>query len=404
MYRSVPEQVTDTLRVLLVHNFYRQGGGEDRVFETEASILREHGHDVVTHTRRNPPQNSAAVLRLAGQAFWNQTAYRELQSLIRQTKPDIVHLHNTFPLLSPAPAYAARDEGVPVVQTLHNYRLLCPNGLLFREGQPCHKCMAATLPWPAVVHACYRDSYAASAVAAAALATHRAHSARAPAVDRFIAPTEFARQQFIVGGLAAHRVCVKSHVVHPDPGPGPGGGGFAIFVGRLSSEKGIETLLVAARRLAGRLPLVIVGGGPLEADVRHAAAEIPEISWLGPKDRGEVQALVGRATCLIAPSLWYETFCLVVAEAFARGTPVVVSKLGALAELVDHGRTGLHFQPGDPDDLAEQLEWIASNPTAAARMRENARSEYETHYSVSANYPVLRRIYAEAMTAGKRPT
>jgi glycosyltransferase involved in cell wall biosynthesis len=392
----------NSIRVVLVHNFYRQPGGEDRVFATEAQVLRERGHQVFTYSRRNPKEGGAAVLRLCGQAFWNQSAYLDLRSLIRNVRPDVVHLHNTFPLISPAACYAARREGIAVVQTLHNYRLLCPNGLFFRDGRPCEDCIDRPVPWPAVLHACYRNSYAASIVAGGTLAAHRALGTWATHVDRYIALTEFARQKFIAGGLAADRIVLKPNMVHPDPGLGSGDGRFALFVGRLSHEKGVETLLAAWRRVANLLPLTIVGDGPLQADVRCAVSENPAISWLGQRSPEEVQALLGRATCLVVPSLWYETFGLVVAEAFARGTPVVASKRGALAELVEHGRTGLHFVPGNPDDLARQVEWISGNPASMNAMRESARSEYERLYSVGSNYPALCQIYQDAIDAANR--
>jgi glycosyltransferase involved in cell wall biosynthesis len=248
-----------------------------------------------------------------------------------------------------------------------------------------------------VRHACYRNSYAATLIAAGTLATHRVIGTWERKIGRHIALTEFARQRFVAGGLSADRIVVKPHLVYPDAGPGPGDGQFALFVGRLSHEKGIQTLLGAGRRIVEHLSLTIVGDGPLQADVRQAVSENPKVSWLGQRSAEEVQELMGRATCLIVPSIWYETFGLVVAEAFARGTPVIVAKIGALAELVEHGRTGLHFTPGDSDDLVRQVTWISNNPSSVARMREAARSEYERRYSVQSNYPLLCRIYNDAI-------
>jgi len=389
------------MRILLVHNAYRHSGGEDRVVETEAQMLRERGHEVLTYIRQNP-DHGVAVLRLAGQAFWNQTAYLELRRLIHDTKPHIVHLHNTFPLISPAALYAARRECVPTVQTLHNYRLLCPNGLFLRDEKPCEDCMNKSAPWPAILHACYRNSYAASAVAAGTLAMHRARATWRTQVDWYIALTEFSRQKFIVGGLPAERISVKPHVVHPDPRIGSGDGGFALFVGRLSHEKGIETLLAAWRRLAGRMQLVIVGDGPLGESVRRAAAATRAISWVGKRSFQDVQELLGRATFVIVPSICYETFGLVVAEAYAKGTPVLAAKLGALEELVEDGRTGFLFTPGDCDDLARQVELILECPAALKPMRKAARSKYERFYRADSNYTMLLRVYTDAITAADR--
>ena len=366
------------------------------MFATEARVLEERGHQVFTYARQNP-QGGAAVLRLVGQAFWNQGAYADLRRLISHARPDVVHLHNTFPLISPAACYAARREGVPVVQTLHNYRLLCANGLFFRRGRPCEDCLHKSVPWPAVIHACYRGSYAASLAAGGTVAVHWAAGTWTTQIDRYIALTEFARQKFIAGGVAADRVAVKPNFVYPDPGPGTGDGRYALFVGRLSHEKGIQTLLAASRRLSGRMLLTIVGDGPLGPVVRRAISENRNIKWLGQRSPAQVHELLGRATCVIVPSIWYETFGLVVAEAFARGTPVVAARLGALAELVEHERTGLQFTPGDSDDLTRQVEWICEHPTEVAVMRRAARAEYERRYSVESNYPTLCRIYAEAI-------
>jgi glycosyltransferase involved in cell wall biosynthesis len=384
-------------RVLLVHNSYRQPGGEDRVFETEAQLLRDRGHKVITYARKTPPDGEASKWRLAGQAFWNAQAHDDLRHLIREHRPDVVHLHNTFPLISPAACYAAQREGVATVQTLHNYRLLCPNGLFFRDGRPCEDCLEKRVPWPAVVHACYRGSRAGSLVAGASLAVHRAAGTWARKVDRFIALTEFARQKFIAGGLAADAITVKPNVVHPDPGPGPGDGGYGLFVGRLSEEKGLHTLLEAWTKLDGGMPLTIVGDGPLAPVVQQAAARNPDVRWLGHRPAEQVRELVGRATCVIVPSIWYETFGLVVIEAFARGTPVIASKLGALTELVKHGRTGLHFTPGDADDLGRQVAWMSAHDDQVGSMRREARGEFDARYAADTNYRMLCRIYHEAI-------
>jgi glycosyltransferase involved in cell wall biosynthesis len=388
--------VPDPVRALLVHNSYREPGGEDRVFATEAQVLRERGHEVFTYARQNA-HDGAAVLRLGYQAFWNQTTYNDVRSLIRRVRPDVVHLHNTFPLISPAACYAACDEHVATVHTLHNYRLICPNGLLFRDGRPCEDCLDRSVAWPAVRHACYRDSYAASFVTAASLATHRFLGTWDKQISRHIALTEFARQKFVAAGWSADRIVVKPNLVHPDVGPGSGDGRFALYVGRLSHEKGIKTLLSAANRITDHLPLMIVGDGPLRAEVCRAVSENRRIEWLGQRPAEEVQDLLGRATCAIVPSIWYETFCLVVAEAFARGTPVVAARIGALAELIEHRRTGLHFIAGDPDDLVRQVDWLLNNPDSIPHMREAARSQYEQRYSIESNYALLCRIYGDAI-------
>jgi glycosyltransferase involved in cell wall biosynthesis len=284
------------------------------------------------------------------------------------------------------------------VQTLHNYRLFCPNGLFFRDGRPCEDCLHKRVPWPAVLHACYRGSRVASLAAGGTFAVHHALGTWTREVDRYVALTSFAQGKFVEGGLAPDKVMVKPNVVHPDHGPGTGEGGYALFVGRLSLEKGIQTVISAwGSNLP--LPLVVAGDGPLADVVQRGAAKNRIVTWVGHRSPDEVQALLARATCVIVPSICYETFGLVVAEAFGRGTPVIAARHGALGELVEHGRTGLQFIPGDVADLRRQVAWIAEHPQEVSRMRIAARSEYEARYSVDSNYPVLCRIYSEAIAS-----
>ena len=240
-------------------------------------------------------------------------------------------------MISPAAYYAARAENVRVVQTLHNFRILCPNAIFFREGRPCEDCLGRSIPWPGVVHKCYRGSRTASAASAAMLIAHRTLGTWQKAVDVFIALTQFSRKKFIQGRLPAEKIAVKANFVYPDPGIGAGTGEYAVFVGRLSAEKGLDTLLDAWKVLRENVALKIVGDGPLAAIVEEAAANDSRIEWLGRKSAEEVYALIGQAKFLLCPSNCYENFGRVIVEAFVKGTPVVASDLGAMAELVDHG-------------------------------------------------------------------
>jgi glycosyltransferase involved in cell wall biosynthesis len=379
--------------VLLVHEHYQQPGGEDQVFSAEAELLEAYGHRVLRYIDHNDRIKGMRTPTLVGATVWNQRAYHGLRKLMRAERPQVVHLHNTFPLISPAACYAAKAEGVPVIQTLHNYRLFCNNALFFRDGHVCEDCLGKTPPWPGVLHSCYRGSKAASGTVAAMLTAHRALRTWSRKVDGYVALTEFTREKFIQGGLPADKITVKPHFVHPDPGRGEGCGGYALFVGRLSPEKGTATLLSAWRHLEGRLPLKIVGDGPLAQQVVDATRSIRGVEWLGQKSWEEVHELMGGATFLVFPSEWYETFGRVAIEAFAKGTPVIASKIGAIAELVEHGRTGLHFRPGDPEDLATQVDWVLRHPAELARMRQEARTEFETRYTAERNYRILRGIY-----------
>jgi glycosyltransferase involved in cell wall biosynthesis len=290
-----------------------------------------------------------------------------------------------------------------VIQTLHNYRLLCPVALFFRDGRVCEDCMGKAVPWPGVVHGCYRGSRAASGVIATMLTVHRALRTWTEMVDVYVALTEFARDKFIEGGLPAGKIVVKPNFVAPDPGQGPGGGGYALFVGRLAPEKGTGTMLAAWDRLGTRIPLKIVGDGPLRDRVMGAAARQSNVEWLGHMPVADVHELMGKADMLVFPSQWYETFGRVAAEAFAAGTPVIAANIGAVAELVEHGRTGLKFRPGDPGDLVTQVEWALSHPAGLRSMREEVRAEFEAKYTAERNYRTLMEIYEAALERKKVP-
>jgi glycosyltransferase involved in cell wall biosynthesis len=389
-------KVESVRTVLLVHEYYQQPGGEDQVFAAERGLLEAREHRVVRYTDHNDRVKDMGSLTLARATVWNGTVYNELRRLLRAERPQVAHFHNTFPLISPAAYYAARAEGVPVVQTLHNYRLFCTNALFFRDGHPCEDCLGKTVPWPGVLHSCYRGSRAASGMVAAMLSTHRMLRTWTKMVDRYIALTDFAREKLIQGGLPKEKIAIKPHFIDPDPGLGEGHGGYALFVGRLSPEKGSDTLLSAWERLGGKPRLKIVGDGPLAQRTAEAAQRFPGVEWLGRQPLEEVYRLMGGATFLVFPSEVYETFGRVAIEAFARGTPVVASKIGAIAELVEHGHTGLHFRPGDPNDLAAQVKWASRHPEELGHMRKAARAEFEAKYTARRNYELLMEIYRTA--------
>jgi glycosyltransferase involved in cell wall biosynthesis len=385
------------MRITVAHNYYQQQGGEDASFEAEVALLREQGHYVATYTVHNDAIRAMSPLAVAGKTVWNRDSYRSLDTLLKRGSFDVVHFQNTFPLISPSVYYAAKANSVAVVQSLRNYRLMCVNGLFFRGGQVCEDCLGKPVPWPGVTHACYRDSRAASSVVAAMLTFHRLRSSWTKMVDVLVALTEFSKRKFIEAGLPAEKILVKPNFLNPDPGIGEGRGGFALFVGRLSPEKGIGTLLQAWETIGSRLPLKIVGDGPLVTAVKRASERRADaVSWLGRKAPTEVYALMGEAALLVFPSEWYETFGRVAMEAFAKGTPVVAANIGAIAELVRHGETGLHFRPGDVDDLVAQVEWYLSHPNEHARMRRSARAEFEEKYTAEKNYQQLMNIYEVA--------
>ena len=386
------------MRVVLAHNYYQQPGGEDVAFEAEARLLEERGHRVVRFVVRNDEVRHMALHRLAAKTVWNGEVYRQIAHLLELERPDVLHVHNTLPLISPSVYYAARAAGVPIVQTLHNYRLLCPSAILFRDGHVCEDCVGRAVPAPAVLHACYRHSRPASAAVVAMSTIHRMMGTWARRVDLFIALTEFARVRFVAGGIPPSRVVVKPNFT-ADPGIRPSGRGYALFVGRLSEEKGYRLLLDAWRTLADRIQLVIIGDGPGADQVARAAEECAGVCFLGRRPPGEVVSAMAGARFLVFPSVWYETFGLTMIEAYAVGIPVIASRLGAMAELVHHRRTGLHFHPGDPVDLVRQVDWALAHPREWDDMGRNARLEYERCYTPERNYELLMAAYARAAGA-----
>lgn len=382
------------MRVLMLHNFYRSPGGEDTCFFAESELLRARGHEVHTITAHNDETATMSESSLALATVWNRRSYAQVRDVIRRMRPDAMHCHNIFPLLSPAVYYAARREGVAVVQTLHNYRLLCLGATLYRDGHICTSCIGRALPWPGLARRCYHGSMAHSASVASLLATHRMLGTWRRRVDLFLAVSEFARDRHVEGGIDPDRIVVKPNMIHDGPGPGDGAGGYVLMAGRLSEEKGVRTTLGAWRANPANPPLLIVGDGPLrrlEAEMR----DVPNVTFLGGRTRPEVYRLMQQAACVLAPSELYETFGMTILEAFACGTPVIASRIGAYRELVQDGVTGLLFEPGNASDLQAAVERFHHWSGSGSR-RHAARCCFETRFSPERNYELLIRAYEHA--------
>lgn len=388
--------------VMLVHNFYQHRGGEDNVAESELRLLTRAGHRTATFFRHNQEigENSWwAKGKLGVRAVWSADSAREMRSALQREKPDLVHFHNFVPLLSPALYYACKDLNIPVVQTLHNYRLLCPAATLYRDGKVCEECLGKLVPWPAVVHKCYRQDSLASAAVGVMITAHDMLGTWKNMVDRYIALTEFARRKLAENGVPGHKIVVKPNYLDPDPGAKKGAGEYALFVGRLSPEKGIRTLLEGWRRLKTPVPLVILGDGPCQSEVTAACVGSSSIQWLGRMAKEVVIEAMKRARFLVLPSECYENFPLVLVEAFGCALPLVASAHGAVGELVDEGRTGITFDASDPNDLAAKVDWAWSYPRQMERMGCEARAEFETKYTASANYETLLGIYNQVLNS-----
>jgi glycosyltransferase involved in cell wall biosynthesis len=385
------------MRILFVHNRYLIRAGEDAVWESEQRLLIERGHKVITYTHDNREIPRLSSLRIGLRAVWSANDYSAIRESIRQYRPDVVAIHNFFPLISPAVYYAARAEKAPVVQTLHNYRLLCLGSYLYRDGKLCEDCLGKLAPWPGILHGCYRQNRVASSGVAAMLTAHKALNTWRRMVDVYVALTDFERMKFIEGGLPAEKIVVKPNFALLDPGVGKGEGKYALYVGRLSPEKGLDTMIAAWQELGQLIPLKIVGDGALAGRVTEAASKNPGIEYLGEKSRAEVAEMIKGASFLIFPSRWYEGLPMIIIESYASGTPVIASKLGSMNSLIEHGRTGLHFRPGDVVDLINQVKWAVSHPGEIEAMRGYARDEFEANYTADRNYEALMNVYDMAL-------
>ena len=387
------------MRVLLAHNFYRSAApsGEDVVYRAERSLLEAKGVEVIAFERSNDTIDDSTLakrLRLARDTAWSKSTYAALSELIGRTRPDVAHFHNTFPLMSPSGYAACRHHGVPVVQTLHNFRLLCSNALLLRDGRPCEDCVGKSL-WPALLHRCYRGSLSATAAVVWMLFSNRRRGTYQELVDRYVAPTRFAAGRLVGGGLPRGRVTVKPNFIPDPPPPGRGRGHYAVYVGRLTPEKGVRTLL-DAWAIAAPLPLKVVGDGVLRSELEERARQqrLP-VEFLGFRPRDEVLRIVSDAAFVVAPSQCYETFSMAVVEAYACGTPVVASRLGSLDEAVIEGETGLKFEASNPHDLAAKVRTLVANPARLGDMRRRARMVFEENYTAEKNYAALLAIYGQ---------
>ncbi|MCC7260796.1 MAG: glycosyltransferase family 4 protein [Alphaproteobacteria bacterium] len=358
------------MRILLAHRYYREYGGEDVAVDRQMALLESHGHAVTCVT----PRSNISVV----------AAFR----------PDVVHLHNTFPMIAPPVIAAARSLGVPIAMTVHNYRLRCANGLFFRGGTNCEECPEAGNAWPAVRHRCYRGSRVASAAAAGILTLQQVQNLWGQ-IDYFIAPSHFVADKLSAMGIARSRLRVIPHGVPSLMGDEQPRSGI-LYAGRLSEEKGVRVLLHAFARLDASHHLTLAGDGPLAELVAQAARVDARIRWLGRISPWQVQEQMRRAVAVAVPSLCYETFGLAVAEAFAASTPVIGVSQGAIGEMIRNGVTGLHTLSGNAASLAEGIRYALSHEKQMRAMGHNARAHYERHFTPQAQYGALSGLYEEA--------
>ena len=389
------------MKVLLAHDYYRSGApsGEDIVFRNEQALLDSNGVEVIRYECFNDDINVSTLgdrLRVALEGAWSKRTYRHFFELIRRKRPDVAHFHNTFPLISPSAYAACRDNGVPVIQTLHNYRLICASAILQRDGHPCEDCVGTSL-MPALWHRCYRNSLMATGALVWMLYRNRSRGSYQNLVNQYIALTHFAAGRLIAGGLPKERIAVKPNFLPDAPEAGRGDGGYAVYVGRLSEEKGVRNLLAAWKYVSGQT-LKILGDGPLRGELEKQSRQYSlSVEFLGMRTRQEVMDIVGRAELQIIPSESYEGFPMVVLEAYACGTPVVAARIGSLEEIVEDGKTGLLFEARNALDLAEKVKNIRSDRERLGALRQGARACFEKNYTADHNYAILTKLYNDVI-------
>jgi glycosyltransferase involved in cell wall biosynthesis len=387
------------MKILLVHNEYKIKGGEEGVLAQESALLKDHGHTVIIYSESNESINGWKRIKVALQTPYSVDARERIASTIKHIHPDIVHVHNFFPLLTPSIYDACIHAGIPVVQTLHNYRMICPGALLMCNGLICEQCLTSS-PYRSVLKRCYRNSLIGTLMVACMVDLHRRLGTWHKKVDRFVAHTEFSKNKFVEGGLPSEKIEVKPNFVNSPPEPLPKKSTAkkdtdpqSLFIGRISQEKGITTLLRSWQNQD--IPLRIAGDGPLLEQIKQGESGF--VKALGRLSRVEIEEELIHTDFLIMPSECYETFGLVLTEAYSYGVPVVASNLGAMAEIVEDGVTGLLFEAGNAADLKTKVDWMKSYPSERIRMGNNARRVFEEKYTPERNYEKLISIYQDVL-------
>ena len=393
--------------ILLAHNNYRSSSpsGENAVCEDERNILIKYGNSVDTFFLSSDTievKGKLGVIQAAIATPWNPHIFRTIRDMVMTSQPDVVHVHNTFPLISPA-IFSAVGRKAARVLTLHNYRLFCPAAIPMRDGKVCTECLDKRSPLPSMLHGCYRGSRVATLPLAISVGLHRALGTWTKQVDAFICLSEFQRELMIKAGLPREKVHVKPNFYPGNPAVAvwaerkP----YVVFAGRLTAEKGVINLLRAWQAWGFAAPeLRLVGDGELRAELERMAKGFP-VRFLGQVSAEEAQAQIANAQMLVLPSECFEGFPMVVREAFAFGTPAAVSDLGPLPSIVEHGKNGIVFQPANPQSLLQEVRTAWETPGLLERLGQGARAEFEGKYTEEANYATLMEIYRQAIEVSR---
>jgi glycosyltransferase involved in cell wall biosynthesis len=384
------------MRVIVLHSFYQQHGGEESSLAADLSLLESLGIEHDLFSEHNSAACAMTAMQLVLTTFWSVETAQRLRRQLSLRTYDFAHVHNTFPVMSGAVYHVLKEFGLPVVQTLHNYRLVCANGLLFRDSHVCEDCVGRRVPLPMFYRGCYHRGIAASALVASQMLMHRSLGTYTNKIDTYLALTSFAREVFVRSGWERDHILLRPNFIDPDPGVGDGQGNFALFVGRLSEEKGIPILVDAWLRLGTKRKLRIIGDGPMRPFVEHVALQNANIEYLGFRTRDEVLQYLKRATFLVFPSIWYEGMPMTILESFAVGTPVLAFQLGGMSEMILDGRTGWLVGGRTAAALADTIETVHAGQSEAAPMRRACRNEYLEKYSVQSARTSLEAAYRHA--------
>lgn len=389
------------MKILVVHNSHRSGSssGDDVVFRKEAELLEKNGNFITRYNPSNDEFDGSGAIKkvsIALQIPWSLRAFRAIKRILSQGKPDIVHVHNFFPLISPSIYYAVQSMGIPVVQTLHDFRPLCGMAFFMRDGSICEECRDGSF-FRSVSYGCFRGSRAQTVPVALMLKLHTMLATFKRKIDAYICLTESQRKIFSEAGFDKDKLFIKPNFIEDTPEPGESkAGDYAVFIGRIGEEKGLRTLINAWKDLPD-IPLKIIGNGPDIKKFRSLAMDIKNIDFIGYRPHYECMKLLGAARFLVAPSICYETFGLTIVEAFSHSRPVVASNLAAMADIVKDGITGLLFTPKDFRELAEKARWLWKNVEECISMGQHARKEYEAKYTPEKNIEILMGIYRKVI-------
>ena len=384
------------MKVLLCHNFYTQAGGEDTVFYNEKKLLESNDHIVSLYIEKNNTINNLTKkFSVFMNSAYSEKAKLKFKNLLDLESPDIVHIHNFFPLITPSIYEACKEYNVPAIQTLHNYRIICSAATLLKDGKICEICIKNS-PYHSVIHKCYQQSYIGSFALARMISTHNVLDTWNEKLHSIIVLTNFSKNKFTEAGINPLKLTVKPNFIEdPKIKKQVNAKKYILFVGRLSIEKGIDFLISAWHSNSNLPELRIIGDGPLYK--QYSNKKLSNITFLGRKEKNEIYQEMSNASCLVFPSIWYEGFPMVILEAFAIGLPVVSSNLGSMSSIIKNGYNGLHFEPSNKADLIKKVLSISNNNELEAELSKNARTDYEQFYTPEKNYEMLINIYKRAI-------